>query len=317
MEQLETLLEKLEPRHRKALMWFAENAGTTKPWPGRLPDGTLLVNKAKAIYKPEWSNYALSVRQNPTGPYHDQPVSQRPDGTWSFLYFQEGVDPRRRDLAFTNLALLNCIKDKVPIGVLVQSKSKPSPRYRVLGLALVVSWNDGFFGLEGFSKTGVSVGSRPRAGLEILAELEREAAESSGEFNPDNIIDARKRILRQIAVRGGQKAFRENVARIYDGKCAVTGYSAISALEAAHIVPYMGPETDDLTNGLLLRADIHTLFDLGLIAIDSSTMKVLLSPELLDTEYVELAGKTLRLPSDNRFRPSESCLDRHRALTDL
>src|ERR1700722_13744752 len=39
-------------------------------------------------------------------------------------------------------------------------------------------------------------------------------------------------------------------------------------LEAAHITPYMGASTNSLLNGLLLRADIHTLFNLGLISID-------------------------------------------------
>ena len=52
----------------------------------------------------------------------------------------------------------------------------------------------------------------------------------------------------------------------YEGKCAVTGCDVPDVLQAAHIFPYMGPETNHPSNGLL-RADIHTLFDLGLIEL--------------------------------------------------
>ncbi|WP_169719739.1 HNH endonuclease, partial [Novosphingobium acidiphilum] len=55
--------------------------------------------------------------------------------------------------------------------------------------------------------------------------------------------------------------------KAYDGKCAVTSCAIEPLLEAAHIHPYLGPKTNHVTNGMLLRADIHTLFDLGLLAI--------------------------------------------------
>ncbi|MSP78594.1 MAG: hypothetical protein EXR67_03450 [Dehalococcoidia bacterium] len=51
----------LPKNHQNALQWFVVNSGLTKPWPAPLPDGTLLTTKAKGIYKPHWSKYALSV----------------------------------------------------------------------------------------------------------------------------------------------------------------------------------------------------------------------------------------------------------------
>ncbi len=73
---------------------------------------------------------------------------------------------------------------------------------------------------------------------------------------------------------------------------------AEAALEAAHIFPFRGADTNHIKNGLLLRADIHTLFDLHLISIDPHTNKVVISSSLLNTCYKELNGKPLKSPKD-------------------
>jgi len=72
----------------------------------------------------------------------------------------------------------------------------------------------------------------------------------------------------------------------------------VEALKAAHIEAYRGPDSNHPQNGLLLRADLHSLFDLGLIAIDSGTMTVQLAPDLRGTVYGELHGRQLRRPGD-------------------
>lgn len=64
-------------------------------------------------------------------------------------------------------------------------------------------------------------------------------------------------------------------------------------LEAAHITPYLGPDTNSITNGLLLRADLHTLWDLGLIAVNPSTRMVWVSPSVNDPTYQALSGTIL------------------------
>jgi predicted restriction endonuclease len=71
-----------------------------------------------------------------------------------------------------------------------------------------------------------------------------------------------------------------------------------------------------VTNGLLLRADIHTLFDIGLIAIDEG-FKVLISPNLDRTEYSALRGQVLSIPEDPAARPSVKALQWHREQTGL
>lgn len=102
MARLDEILARLPLRHRAALRWFAENAGTDQSWPKAIygPEGegeTLLASKAKGIYKPSWSPYALSVRQSLGGPYPDRDPIVRPDGTWLYSYFQENEDPSARD----------------------------------------------------------------------------------------------------------------------------------------------------------------------------------------------------------------------------
>jgi hypothetical protein len=99
-----------------------------------------------------------------------------------------------------------------------------------------------------------------------LAAAQR-LAEESGAFDASNEKDARAKTLRTIVQRRGQPQFRQKLITAYAGRCAMTGCAVPDILEAAHIKPYMGDHSNHVTNGLLLRADVHTLFDLGLVRI--------------------------------------------------
>ena len=117
-----------------------------------------------------------------------------------------------------------------------------------------------------------------------------------GWFDPSGIEDARSRVLSSIVRRQGQPKFRQTLLMAYEGKCAVTGCDAIEALEAAHIIPFRGEDTNSVRNGLLLRADVHTLFDRGSIAVDTSDYTILVSESIRKTVYGRLAGQPLRQP---------------------
>jgi putative restriction endonuclease len=317
MEKLKELLKRLPDQHRLALGWFIEHADSDQPWPAPLPNGTLLVTRAKGIYKPNWSRYALSVRQTLNGPYQDLEPIWRPDGTWAYSYFQENMDPSDRDASYANLALLACCQDKVPIGVMRQVTIKPYVRYHIVGLALVSSWENGYFFLEGFSKSGDSFSPGPRAEIDVFV-AEYEATPSTIEsFHPHDILDGRKKTISTIVQRQGQPDFRRKLLEAYNGRCAISEYNVIEALEAAHIIPYRGPQTNHPSNGLLLRADLHTLFDLGLIAIDTKNMAVIISPSLIGTAYHKFVGKVLHLPQNESVSPSREALNEHRTWTGL
>jgi hypothetical protein len=117
-------------------------------------------------------------------------------------------------------------------------------------------------------------------------------------FDPMSLHDARKWTQASIVRRQGQPAFRGRLLEIYERRCAITGCDAVPTLEAAHITPYRGTETNHPANGILLRADLHTLFDLGLLAIDVDRECVVLAPELRAGSYAELHGQAVQLPSD-------------------
>ena len=302
MVNLQAGLPELPERHFEALLWFHENAGTEVASSEKLPDGTSLVLQ-KGIYKPAWSDYALSIRSNINGPYEDGTPISHPDGTWSLRYFQENADPGMRDTMYTNRGLLRCQDDDVPVGVLLQVSRNPS-RYRVLGLALVVGWEDGYFLLESYAPSPGDVDT-------LILALER--GETNTEiFDPALLEDARKRTLRNLANRQGQPGFRRRLLNAYNRHCAISHCDVEEVLEACHIVRYSGPESNDVRNGILLRPDLHTLFDLGLIGIDPDTHAVLIDPRVQQTSYSYLAGVTMKLPADKTHCPSPLALKHHR-----
>jgi hypothetical protein len=81
-------------------------------------------------------------------PYPDEKPVRKSDGSWTYKYYQENLDPEARDREYTNVGLLKCICDDVPVGVLRQVARTPSC-YEVLGTAFVGKWKKGYFVLEG------------------------------------------------------------------------------------------------------------------------------------------------------------------------
>ncbi|MEB0206087.1 HNH endonuclease [Pseudomonas sp. CCC3.1] len=141
-----------------------------------------------------------------------------------------------------------------------------------------------------------------------IAETE---AEQQNVFDPKNVEDARKRVVASIVRRRGQSAFRKKLLAAYDTSCAITGCNQAEVLEAAHIHPYKGQHTHVVSNGLLLRADLHTLFDLYLIAIEPSTQLIHLAPALSGSDYAQYQGLPLKTPTPASARPSVEALQWH------
>ena len=112
------------------------------------------------------------------------------------------------------------------------------------------------------------------------------------------------RRLGAIKVRRGQAEFRASLIGAYDGRCAVTGSRIVDLLEAAHILPHAEGTDYSVSNGLLLRADIHTLYDLLLLSIDER-YRVHLSTAIEMSEYRRHHGMDLlTLPKTLGQQPS-------------
>lgn len=114
-----------------------------------------------------------------------------------------------------------------------------------------------------------------------------------------NEEERREREWVERIARPGQSDFRQAlIAR--DGSCAITGFSVLRALEAAHVVPVKTGGSDAVGNGILLRADLHKLFDADLLAINPANGSVWLHvscredyEELLDARYDPASGVPL------------------------
>lgn len=132
-----------------------------------------------------------------------------------------------------------------------------------------------------------------------------------GTTDPASVEDARNRVLAAIVRRQGQPAFRARLLTHYQGRCAVTAEQAEEVLEAAHIDPYMGPNSNTPNKGLLLRADLHTLFDKHLIAV-APDGSLVVSDRLTGTSYAAMAGHKLFRPPSPRARPKSARLALHR-----
>ncbi|MFJ7885104.1 HNH endonuclease [Pseudomonas sp. NPDC096917] len=169
-----------------------------------------------------------------------------------------------------------------------------------------------------------NIGSAIKAQLHEMIDMqalgdtvahELEAAEAEAEqqnvFDPQTVKDARKRVVANIVRRRGQSVFRKKLLAAYDTRCAITGCNQAEVLEAAHIHPYKGQHTHVVSNGLLLRADLHTLFDLYLIAIEPNTQIIHLSPALSGSDYVQYQGLPLSTPTPASARPSVETLQWH------
>ena len=118
-----------------------------------------------------------------------------------------------------------------------------------------------------------------------------------------------------IRPRLGQGAFRVAVTDAYDRACAVTGEHSLPALEAAHIKPFAQQGPHVVNNGLLLRADLHRLFEQGYIGVDNQG-KVAVSARLRadynnGKTYYPLHSALLAPPKMERERPDPALLRWH------
>jgi putative restriction endonuclease len=116
--------------------------------------------------------------------------------------------------------------------------------------------------------------------------------------------------------RLGQGAFRVLVTDAYQRRCAVTGEKTLPVLEAAHIRPYAEDGPHRISNGLLLRSDLHKLFDLGYITV-TPELRLEVSARLREEwhngrEYYAHHGKPLVVePTELAWRPGREFLAWH------
>ncbi|HXH07183.1 MAG TPA: HNH endonuclease [Vicinamibacterales bacterium] len=122
-----------------------------------------------------------------------------------------------------------------------------------------------------------------------------------------------ERVVRQ---RLGQGTFRVLITDVYQRRCAVTGEKALPVLEAAHIRPLVYGGTHRVDNGLLLRSDIHILYDRGYVAVTPPPYRFLVSRRLREDfdngeQYYRLNGRPVYVPRESEHQPNREFLEWH------
>ncbi len=151
---------------------------------------------------------------------------------------------------------------------------------------------------------------------EVLAALVRRSsarAEAAGAV-PGGVFGP----PRLTPVRVGQRAFKALVQEAYGRRCAVTGDKIVPVLQAAHIRPVTANGENRVDNGMLLRSDVHTLFDRGYLGVHPEHRTLLVSPRLRSDwgngeEFYRRAdsGTRISMPTRQVDQPNRDFLTWH------
>ena len=173
---------------------------------------------------------------------------------------------------------------------------------------------------KGPTQMGKSYDMQSGTGLilwnEVTARLENAKVKTLGPATEAAQESARFGRPHLVTPRLGQGSFRMLVADAYGRRCTVTAERTFPALEAAHIQRYSRGGTHELPNGLLLRSDLHKLFDLGYISVDPDSMKIRVSRKIREEyengrDYYRYDNEPIRPPEDMRAFPSLAKLRHH------
>lgn len=281
-----------------------------------------LHNLAEGIFKPAGDSYALSIwSRSAAGQdreiYHDV-FSPQPDGSWTIHYAaKEG----NLDSA-VNRSLFACMRDKVPLMVIVTARPKESPggaRYKILGPAIIE-------GFDSASRRFLLRGCSSLVASQIAqSENEEEAIRLSIRnqlIMPFQVKEVRAEYFTRRDVR--ESAFRKIILEEYKCLCAVCQSKFVLQqkkneplieAEAAHIISVNARGPDDPRNGLSLCRRHHWAFDNGLFTVtDSSEIKVsvfVLQAERRRFDLEEYEGESLVPPAHEICSPHEEALHWH------
>ena len=140
-----------------------------------------------------------------------------------------------------------------------------------------------------------------------------DALAEKGEF--DYRKEPRYGRQRYVVSRLGQATFRKKILECYSYRCTISREKSEPVLEAAHIKPYSEYGPNEISNGLLLRADIHKLFDRGYVTV-TPKLEFRVSKKLKQDFgngkiYYEYDGEEIMVPDEARFQPSSEHLRYH------
>lgn len=169
--------------------------------------------------------------------------------------------------------------------------------------------------------TGKTYRPDSESGAELWLEVRKRLEAASALPFAQPVAEDKARYGKEQTVRPrlGQGAFRIEVTDAYQRRCAITGERTLPALEASHIRPYAKDGPHEARNGLLLRSDLHNLFDLGYLTV-TLDHRVEVSRRIREEfengrHYYDLHGQSLAvLPKDKGSRPGREYLEWHNGI---
>ena len=271
------------------------------------------VKHLRGIKYDKTRRHALSIASSVGKRYKDSKPITRPDGTWTFDYHAQRTERGRKRTTEYNVYLQNCLEDGIPVGVMIHDVDE-GEGYRVLGLGFVESYNSRH---DTFTIHGPVNSDTEKSQLfyslpeQDLTAEDRKRIAALTRLKLDN-VDERKRMLVRTIRRERQDKFRAAVYAAYGGRCAVSDTTVADVLQAAHIDDYRGLKSQVVNNGILLRADLHLLYDANLMGIEPVSYDIVLAEDARVEPYESmLKGAKLRLPSDPSLCPDDDLLRLH------
>lgn len=119
--------------------------------------------------------------------------------------------------------------------------------------------------------------------------------------------DCVREVYTQVKSRGiAQSIFRRALLKAYDNKCAISGITYKECLEAAHIIPWTHADDNqklDVSNGILLSATLHKLFDAGIIEINEDYTVIVNGTDESNQDIYKYHGQKISVPRRLCHRP--------------
>jgi putative restriction endonuclease len=198
-----------------------------------------------------------------------------------------------------------------PLRCLVLRDAVLLPRDRWLPWGTDEEWSRNIVAYKGYDLAtgpGRSLGAMLRSAHPAPVPDLQSAFEPLKDDQRDHVEVTRRERL-------GQGTFRLRLRRAYRGQCAVTGEHAVPVLEAAHIQPYLGPASNHPQNGIVLRSDLHRLYDRGYVTV-TPELRLEVSGRLREEfengkPYYDMAGQRVRVPPEAHLVPSAQALGWH------
>ena len=164
-------------------------------------------------------------------------------------------------------------------------------------------------------KYDITVGEGKRVYDEVIERLsQRNTIDAEHNYGMEERMSKYYKSMTKHRI--GQAAFRVIVTDAYFRECSITGEKVLPVLQAAHIKSYSADGPHAINNGILLRSDIHTLFDRGYITIDTD-YRVVISKRIKEEfgecqQYLKYHGKHLvKLPENKQDYPLKKYLEWH------